>query len=83
MENTQVISSEWKYKYNYIPCRKSAYFTIENDGMEIDAKVKGWLDANLNQTAKSKAAFILARRFSYTNRGKDGVNQIFAIALEV
>jgi hypothetical protein len=75
------VISGWTYKYDYIPGKKGNYFTIEKDGMEVDAMVTGWLDEDLQPIARCRAVYINARRHSYNNGGRDGVLTNFAIKL--
>lgn len=73
--------TDWTFMYNYIPGRISDYFTIEKDGMEIDAQVLGWLDESLTPTRKSKASYIRGKRFSYHNKGRENHPEMFAIKI--
>lgn len=81
MENKPEVI-DWTFLWDYIPSRKTAYFNIEKDGMEIQATCKGWLDENLEPTAKKNAVYILGRRWSYFDYGdRENVPQWFAVRL--
>jgi hypothetical protein len=78
-EKPQVI--DWTFLWDYVPSRKTAYFTVEKDGMTIDARCNGWLDENLELTTKKKAVYILGRRWSYDNGTRENIPQWFAVKL--
>ena len=49
--------------------------------MDVDCRVMGWLNENLEPTTKGNAHFINARRFSYHNKGRDELPETFAVGL--
>ena len=70
----------WKLLYG--GSRKGAYLTVEreDDGAQIDARTRAWLDYNKRPTSRKTAHYIVARRFSY-RVGTAGIGEWFLVEL--